>query len=764
MNKEQLTPFKPDVPGQWPADKPDKAGREIYASDREEEGGREKARAKLLELLKEKGIFEQINGYTVVDIDKFKKTGLPPTIHLGRIGNKKRIDASRLDIFDLLSDLKVVSRSEYEIAQQNHETPGTKPLFNRPASIDEAFDMEKIKTDDYYLNAWEFNENSPVYWNKDLELANGEKVKLSELYLATKIFRDYSGERIQPEDQATDELRVYYHDENAKRRITYDWLTQELHFNAMNSKRGKKRGVHYFLNTQCPHLLEKGLVKLEDFRTRDTGTEGGLNRGEWYPPPGKGKMEIMANSIKYYIGRGEKFRFKDETIPRKNLKVALLDNNTAGIIETYEGREILKYTFDLLNEEEKAARRKEIVADKGPLSEDKISALTYVKKRELDRRLDNFSLSSVFTKKSGSYSEEQIEKLGDVTNDYSYIKKVTEKFKKDGNIGIHNLTWREQMWLAAAVHNIGVQDKYDDLVKTVREHGLSGLKAFLSCEIDMSNGFKIIDMDKKLAPEASDRIFAKIAGLTDRVEDDLRDLLAENVNVDREEIRFELLKRAHRIIQDFSGEEKDVEILLKDLENSKIEITLLSSLLKVARESGIKLTPENIRDMKMETFAIGELTGDKKEEFMKKYGDDISRMIKTNYEENIFRNNPAAAGKVRGDITRRLEHIENYRVRMLTFRDELVAFMTIRPDEKEKGAVWAESFMVETDAQKYSLGSAFARGVMAEEAREHTVLGKVRADNEAIIESHEKIGFTFGDPFTEEGVEYLKMRKEKGKS
>lgn len=80
-----------------------------------------------------------------------------------------------------------------------------------------------------------------------------------------------------------------------------------------------------------------------------------------------------------------------------------------------------------------------------------------------------------------------------------------------------------------------------------------------------------------------------------------------------------------------------------------------------------------------------------------------------------------------------------------------------------EGKATAESFLVHQDVKRNSLGIAFAKEVMKQESAQNAVSGKVRADNAAIIATHENWGFVFDreHPFFEHNVEYLKMRLEK---
>ena len=269
------------------------------------------------------------------------------------------------------------------------------------------------------------------------------------------------------------------------------------------------------------------------------------------------------------------------------------------------------------------------------------------------------------------------------------------------------------------------------------------------------------------------KVFSKIAALTDKIEASLDELTVNNKNIDIKKIRLELLKRAHRIIQNFSGENKDAAKLFQDLENSKAEITLLSSLLKVAKESGIKLTPKNIRGMKMETHKEGELAGDRGEEFRSKYEEAVMKMMRQSYAK-VFEENPGAQAKVEANFKKRFENLDKYRVYLLMFQGEAAAFSVINPSSEKcgLGEVMSESTVVHPETQgKGAIGIEFLKKIFArefEDPKVTAIIGQVRLGHPA-GKCYDAIGLKV-DPrrpkFTEEGVEYewRVARKDGGES
>jgi hypothetical protein len=315
------------------------------------------------------------------------------------------------------------------------------------------------------------------------------------------------------------------------------------------------------------------------------------------------------------------------------------------------------------------------------------------------------------------------------------------------------------------------EDEKRRLMEFLERYGDDGLKCLvvLGEKEGMEEKILKVGLERQLAHQEAYMLFAKMAELSDKTEDELVRLLDnDQIGAYFSEARYKLLERASEFIEKFLGHdiknEDKVIKLLNDLENSKIQIDLLSALLKTAKEQGLKLTPEMIRGMKMESHDVGELTGEKKAEFREKFESDILAMAEAEYRKvflEVENPNQEAYKKVMNNFRERLQNIEQHGVHALTFQGEMLSVMTMRPEED---GVMAESFVVHPEAKNYSLALAFARVIMKQESAKKAIFIKVRKDNESIIRTHEKMGFVVTEePLEPEfGVKYVKMRLEEG--
>lgn len=362
-----------------------------------------------------------------------------------------------------------------------------------------------------------------------------------------------------------------------------------------------------------------------------------------------------------------------------------------------------------------------------------------------------------------------------------------DEFRRQTGVNIYavrNLRSKMAMLLFWSEGDQERRQRIIDFVKEYKETGISALINFLGNE--KTYGEEILAIGEKANSQDAKKIFSKVAELAEWVEkisDELAEAFFDPEKIVRGQTEFANLReakgvalksidkvtgRVSEIIKDFYTkinhkeeiDKNNIKTFLENLENSKIQIDILSSLLKTAKENGIRLTLENIKDMRMETHELGDLAGSKKAEFREKYEKEVMDMMRKSYT-GIFENNPEAKEKVEENFKERFENLEKYRVYVLMFQGEAAAFSVIDPDSKdcEKGEVMSESTVVHPDVQKGSMGIEFLRRIFEEELKRpeiEAIRGKVRADHPA-GGSYDRIGLVADQSrprFEEKGVEY----------
>lgn len=306
---------------------------------------------KIFDFLKNENILIETSGYKVFDFEKFSEflflmKEKPRNI---TIAQGKQVHLSKSAIFEALRDLNVVAKNEYLYAIKELREIKEKPLFNVPESVDDAFNTEGIRTKDYYLNYWDIFGSAnakQVNWNNKLISRNSEEINMREFAFATKLFKDFQARR-----SSEGEFQVYDKAKGKYIKFGIDWAHENL---GGFGSHEFETSAHNFLLTNCSNMLEKGLIKLGDIQTKTDSASGRLLRSEKFVS-GR-KPEVMISGVKYYIGR-DNFNFQGESIPTENIKIVVLDKNTAGVVLINGGQEKVYCLIDLLSPDEKEKKK-----------------------------------------------------------------------------------------------------------------------------------------------------------------------------------------------------------------------------------------------------------------------------------------------------------------------------------------------------------------------------------------------------------------------
>lgn len=387
---------------------------------------------------------------------------------------------------------------------------------------------------------------------------------------------------------------------------------------------------------------------------------------------------------------------------------------------------------------------------------------------------ENIKKIDFFPRIQGESEEEYQNRLEHSANLDDVITLI-DKLQTEENIEIKkDLNFEEQFMLANLFKRIG-EDRFNSWVHTmVHEKGKNGLKLLALVERKWDENIIWAKTWIEQNPEFSSKVAIKKYWELQKIKDKSYELIKETLlssELSREtlqNIENYFLAQTKKMLRDIYAEGKrrdmSVDEVEKRLELFCNKIILLVILLKTAKEQGLKLTPEMIRGMKMESHNVGELAGEKKAEFREKFEEPVMVMMRKCYAK-IFEDNPEAQKKVEENFRGRFENLEKYRAYVLTFEfdgvEEAVAFSMIDPASKdcEEGEVMSESTVVHPDAQKGSLGIAFLKKIFETEFEKYAVkviCGKVRAGHPA-GGSYDAIGLKKDDSrpnFEEKGVEY----------
>ncbi len=550
---------------------------------------------KIRDILKRENILTQTHGVNVFDVktflgddvqEKFRKTSL-------NIAKGKQKNVTKTMIFEALKDLSVVSREDYLNCIEEGKEVHEQPLFNVPDSVEDAFDLEKIKNKEYYLNYWDVfadkrNGQHPT-WNLDMQAKNGDTINMKEFAFATKLLRDFQAQR-----NESGELEVFDSSKNEYVKLSLEWMRKNL--GAYGNYTEGYSSPQQFLLDNCQNLLRKGLVSLNDFEIITNSPTSNLLRKEFFLT--EDTPCFMAKGVKYYIGR-KNFIFENQSFPINKIKITILNENTAGVVLVDGGREEVICVLDLLGEQERAEK-----------SQGNSKSYVTINKDELNRRMHSWKRTDD-NKQLGSETLSDYAKRMDSMADYGYIKKVTEDFALQ-KMGIHNLSWREQQWLVSAALELG--NDYPRLLEFGKNYGVAGLKTFLSCEYGLENGKKILELGEKLSFEEANLIFAKYNEISDVAERNTEELIdkyfnKKDRNITEEQYsaaRASLLQKSKDLLLNFSkqiyGDNKiKGEALMLELEKIKTDTIFFTSVFKNFAKNNPEASFEDFKGLSLET-------------------------------------------------------------------------------------------------------------------------------------------------------------------
>ncbi len=566
-----------------------------------------------LKILEKGGVLEIKDGMMVVDTDMLQDSKYWASQHGTNIMRKKGVitRVNPQNIYSIIADTQVVSSKEYKRAKQQNEQPTLKPLFNVPNDIDDFFDIENIKEGNYHLNLWEMYKKLPLK-KMQIKTKDGQSVSLLEIQLATKIFRDLRGYR-----DKKGSLMIFDEQNNKFVKMSGTKLKE------LGATKAKDNRIVQALQEHCPNLLKKQLIKLNDFNviTGVNNIAEELVRKETTAPNPNRVFEPEFDSVRMYIGNGV-FIYKGNKIPLANLKIVILDDKKLGIVRKSDNREELVYTIDRVDLDEKEEIRNQVRQKKGDIPEKKITQYSRLGKKEMDKRIHSYNLTEIVPQKTNEDNNKYTERLRQLPN-YDYVNKVTHDLSVEVGVGIHKLSWREQLQIAQMNYESGFLGQNKEFINFTKNYKLDGLRTFLSLEQgEQEMGAKILFIGEQLQdePEVANRLFAHYAEMVDGAEDVAEAIIQAVPNqekINKKSIINSLLFESKELLSQANTSLKNKELkekLVADLEKVNTKVLLLNKVIKqLPREDIAKLNLRDIEEIdRREDMPASELLKDQK--------------------------------------------------------------------------------------------------------------------------------------------------------
>jgi len=674
--------------------------------------------AKIQDMLRKENILVRMGEVDVFDVTEFLGEEAQKKFRRTTVGvaEGKYKNITKTMLFLALKDLKVLSWEDYLHQRKNKEDLQTKPLFNIPDSLEDAFDLQSIRNKEYYLNYWDVfadkrNGQHPT-WSLDMQAKNSEVVNMKEFAFATKLFRDFQAQR-----NEKGELEVFDSNKKEYEKLSLEWMRENL--GAYGNYTKGYISPQQFLIDNCQNLLRKGLVRLNDFEIITNSPTSNLLRKEFFIT--EDSPYFMAKGVKYYIGR-KNFIFENQSFPINKIKITILNENTAGVVLVDGGREEVICVLDLLGEQERAEK-----------SQGNSKSYVTINKDELNRRMHSWKRTDD-NKQLGNETLSDYAKRMDSMADYGYIKKVTEDFALQ-KMGIHNLSWREQQWLVSAALELG--NDYPRLLEFGKNYGVAGLKTFLSCEYGLENGKKILELGEKLSFEEANLIFAKYNEISDVAERNTEELIdkyfnKKDRNITEEQYsaaRASLLQKSKDLLLNFSKQiygdnEIKGEALMLELEKIKTDTIFFTSVFKNFAKNNPEASFEDFKGLSLETMSSPEV---------KKYSERFFEIA----NENNQNENPVMQVLVREGIQKGLESEKT--VFNVLLKDEQPIALDRFDDEG--GYYYYGSVNVARDFQKSAIFEQMKKEGLDQRAKEKPIRANADSTKEISSKYIEDAGF-----------------------
>lgn len=309
--------------------------------------------------------------------------------------------------------------------------------------------------------------------------------------------------------------------------------------------------------------------------------------------------------------------------------------------------------------------------------------------------------------------------------------------EKELHVRLEEVPVKTQFFLLNFLKNKNSKDV--ELVKTFcAKFGEEGLDSFLSLEMGAELGDKILNIGDNLDSSAAKKVFAKVSELTSLIEkndDELRDAFGVAESFDCRELRLELLKKTTKIIQNFSdsisqsGASNDkTNNLILELERTKGELIILTTILKKAKTEGRDIKFNLIKDINLEINRPGE-------EIQEKDKQQIIEIAQGNWQEQ----NPAIADAVIKGLKDSLQDTKNQKCYTLKYKNEVIGFIRFEPTVENK--LYVGSLNIVKDLRGLNVGNNLMDASIAREAEANVLEATASPRISAGCNYIDKLGF-----------------------
>ncbi len=308
--------------------------------------------------------------------------------------------------------------------------------------------------------------------------------------------------------------------------------------------------------------------------------------------------------------------------------------------------------------------------------------------------------------------------------------------EKELHVRLEEVPVKTQFFLLNFLKNKNSKD-VESFKTFCAKFGEEGLGSFLSLEMGVELGDKILNIGDNLDSSA-EKVFAKVSELTSLIEkndDELRDAFGVAESFDCRELRLELLKKTTKIIQNFSdsisqsgASNYKINSLILELERTKGELIILTTILKKIKTEGQDINFNLIKDINLEINRPGE-------EIQEKDKQQIIEIAQGNWQEQ----NPAIADAVIKGLIESLQDTKNQKCYTLKYKNEVIGFIRFEPTIDNK--LYVGSLNIVKDLRGLNVGNNLMDASIAREAETNVLEATASPRISAGCNYIDKLGF-----------------------
>lgn len=428
----------------------------------------------------------------VCDIDKLKsgdwKFYRDLRTDLGPIATNRELGKNNVQrtFYHILRDQKVFSQEDYEKLKKGKKVE-PKPLFYIPKDTESALSIDEIKKSRFYMGLWEL----PTYSRGSYPTSEkGFESNLSpwETITSTLIYHPQFGDG---ERNDEGKLMVNFPDGKGKKPITSEFFREWGYTGKPGGKRLPIWRTQEFFADRCPRMLEKGLVRLDDFKVQE-----GYRTADRFRVGARSTTEtgqVMIDGVRYTLGR----EFGGD-----NFQVYKLSPDLAAVVEE---RKDGSYKISKLFELE--------IVDQKKVGEWEEGGKRY---KYVNR---------------GGFREFSLDQLAEGNPEYAAIAENFEQFlrfsqrvSQEVGLNLSEFSLDEQWYATAVYQEYGEQKRF---WKSLEEYELDGLRALMAMEGSLGNADLVLEIGEKTDAKALFADASSILEIVNRYEGEVRNRLDE---------------------------------------------------------------------------------------------------------------------------------------------------------------------------------------------------------------------------------------------